>query len=366
MINQALLKVCKKIEEWCGARNIPFDWVCDETDLQGIMLFKKSMDVVRGMLKHADPYIAEGNIHVETRKVRGGIIVALSLESLSESTMNDIIAEAGEELEEMGFKDTINNIFNPIIRETEDVKPPPPSKKARLPRRFPSIKSLLTRNESAQYEDRLAMALEVDAVKFRPKFNSALNEALDGIATADGVQPKELFQQFARALRVLGDRMGIGPLQDRLKEQGITWKQSDDGQAVILTIKNATTGADQPISRISYETLQNPGDFETALKDMMDFASGEAPGAFAQKEQEIQDRKKTIGDIARAVQPKDPNQQDNGISQAMQIAPAAPAPAPAAAPAAPAKAAPKVPAVPAAKAQAGAPAAAATTAAKPK
>jgi hypothetical protein len=110
--------------------------------------------------------------------------------------------------------------------------------------------------------------------------------------------------------------MGLGPLQERLKAQGISWKQSDDGQAIILTIKNAMTKTDQPIARISHETLQNPSDFEVQLKNMLDFATGDAPGAFQQKEQEIQDRKKAIGDIAKAVQPQD---QESEVAQQMNL-----------------------------------------------
>jgi hypothetical protein len=168
-----------------------------------------------------------------------------------------------------------------------------------------------------RYEERIANALQADFEKTTPrKFLFSLHEALDGMATPTGAQPNDLFKMFARALRVLGQRMGLGPLQERLKAQGISWKQSDDGQAIILTIKNAATKADQPIARISHETLQNPSDFEIQLKNMLDFATGDAPGAFQQKEQEIQDRKKAIGDIAKAVQPQD---QESEVAQQMNL-----------------------------------------------
>ncbi|MHA1289159.1 MAG: hypothetical protein ACTSPB_17360, partial [Candidatus Thorarchaeota archaeon] len=175
----------------------------------------------------------------------------------------------------------------------------------------------VSKGTELRYESKVAKAMHLKPGKKKPhEFNYALHEALDGMATETDAQPSVLFKQFARALRVLGQRMGLGPLQDRLKEQGIAWKQSDDGQAIILTIKNATTKADQPIARISHETLSNPGDFEVQLKSMLDFATGDAPGAFAQKETEIADRKKAISDIAKAVQPRD---EESEVAQQMNV-----------------------------------------------
>jgi len=147
-------------------------------------------------------------------------------------------------------------------------------------------------------------------------FSNNLSEALDGLATADGKQPMDLFKTFARALRVLGERMGVGPLQNKLKEKGITWKKSSDGQDLILVIKNADTKTEQPVARINYETLQNPNDFQEQLKNMLDFAMGQAPGAFSQQEKEIQDRKKTISDIAKAIKPMD---QESEVAKQMNI-----------------------------------------------
>lgn len=168
-----------------------------------------------------------------------------------------------------------------------------------------------------RYEDKISVALSLSEDPKQPNnFNLNLREALGGIGTETGTQPAALFKQFSRALRVLGQQMGLGPLQDRLKAQGIAWKQSDDGQAIILTIKNATTKADQPIARISHDTLSKPQEFETQLKSMLDFATGDAPGAFAQKEVEVADRKKAIGDIAKAVMPQD---EQGEVAMAMNV-----------------------------------------------
>lgn len=374
MIDPRLNHICKLLDEWCQNNGISYDIVCDETDLQGVMLFKKNLQAVGALLNHLNPAISEGNIHVETKKVRGGTILAFSLEAISESRLNEMIAEAGEELEPMSFVDKINLAFEqpPILQENpteqekveEDIdflesameiaeaqyKTPDRGMerghtKDRRLSNAPAISGTdratagaddegesigqsqgskgatqgskgVSKGATLRYENRIAKALQIaDETKPTPReFHYQLHEALDGIATPTGAQPDDLFKTFARALRVLGQRMGLGPLQDRLKAQGISWKQSDDGQAIILTIKNAMTKTDQPIARISHETLQNPTDFEIQLKSMLDFATGDAPGAFQQKEQEVADRKKAIGDIAKAVQPND---QESEVAQQM-------------------------------------------------
>lgn len=374
MIDPRLNHLCRLLDEWCVDNDISYDIVCDETDLQGVMLFKKNLQAVGALLNHLNPAIAEGNIHVEAQKVRGGTVLAFSLEAISESRLNEIIAEAGEELEPMSFVDKINLAFEaPILQEApteqekveEDIDflesamemvgeaqyktPDRGMERGHTKDRRHSNEKAFTGTERAtsgvetgekigksqgnkgatqgskgvskgtdlRYEERIANTLQVESETPKPrKFHYALHEALDGIATETGAQPGDLFKMFARALRVLGQRMGLGPLQERLKAQGISWKQSDDGQAIILTIKNAMTKTDQPIARISHETLQNPTDFEVQLKNMLDFATGDAPGAFQQKEQEIQDRKKAIGDIAKAVQPQD---QESEVAQQMNL-----------------------------------------------
>lgn len=291
------------ISQWSAVNGIPYDIVCDEANIQGIMLFRRNTQAVDALLSFIQEEVEANKVHVETKTVRGGTILTFSLEAVSESKMAEIISERGEK-SEMTFINKIDNAFRvvakPLLRQE-------PVQKIDF---FESA-SKMVRKKKNHDSPKGASKGAVRGIELRYEsperhvFKSSLNEALDGLATPTDDQPEDLFKTFARALRVLGQTMGMGPLQDRLTQQGISWKKSDDGQAIILTIKNAATGADQPIARINYETLTNPGDFEEQLKHMVDFASGEAPGAFEQKEQEIQDRRKAIGDIARAIQPKD-------------------------------------------------------------
>lgn len=346
MIDPKLNSICKLIDTWCGDHRIQYDIVCDETDIQGIMLFKKNNKVLADLMKVLYPSILEGNIFVQTRQVRGGVVIAFSLHALSESRIEQLAGmdqseeimsftnkidlafahvpdvciekiinnQASDAIPDIDFISAAQNIVREAQRKTATTAARRRFARSTINNLIPNstnrtVKSKPSsgmRGPGTQSTKGAAKGVAKGPVHDdRQIFSSALNEALDGLATADGQQPGDLFKVFARALRVLGTKLGVGPLQDKLKQQGISWKQSDDGQSIILTIKNATTNVDQPIATINYETLQTPAEFEAQLKNMLDLATGQAPGAFTQQEKEVQDRKRTIGDIARAIKPQD-------------------------------------------------------------
>ena len=343
-VNPKLKAVVDVVTNWCDIHNIKFDWACDESDIQGIKLFQKNRTLINKLLEHITPFLEENNVHIENEKVRGGTIIALSLEAISENTLKNIITSIGEEIEPMSFQDRIEDAMTrkplPVVQESPKTKETlkydflksaikiiedkdaesddRPSK-----RQYKNKDSIGTKNSQVtkdavtgatkgaskghpiHFEQRLDTVLGLKSEHKKNVFRSNLREALNGMATPTDAQPQDLFAKFARALRVLGDQMSVGPLQDLLKSQGINWKKSDDGQSVILYIVNAQTNAPQPIARISAETLENPSDFEEQLTHMLDFAKGDAPGSFKQKQQEIKDQEKAVRDIARAVSPQD-------------------------------------------------------------
>jgi hypothetical protein len=414
MIEPQINAICKLVHEWCQDQNVQFDIVCDESDIQGVMIFKSKR--LQDLLNHIEPAVKRSEVHLETTKVRGGTVVTFSLTALSEQTINKIIDNYGMEVITMTFDNKLDNAFgisesesdldhgdktnfsmNPVDsvdsgcqddtrepqgdycfrcgKEGGEYKPKMIAGQLFLgycafcddfddddPRDFgvygpepPTAENdydtplgegqyktatsgmvrgqkrdeYLTFNQSTKGATKGASKgskprREVSGPKAaaHESFDSMLRSAL---LEQEDPSPDQLFKQFARALRVLGTKMGIGPIQDKLKQQGINWKQSADGRDIILTIRNATTNTDQPIARITYETLTNPADFENQLKSMLDFAMGDAPGASAQQEREIADRKKTVSDIAKAVQPTDQEsevaqQMNTGLQPEMQAA----------------------------------------------
>lgn len=354
MPNPKLKRASQSIYDWCNKRNILYRVVCDESDLKGVMLFKKDRSLMNQLLSDVAPLLQSDGIHLETSKVRGGMIIALSLKALSESRLAALIAEAGEEVETMTFNDKIIDALTKTVAVTVEKAEPSDielNEGAFLVSALKLVEDqykLATRGASranqtslqrqrvgsgltfagpkdsddpqattgatqsskgppARLENKLAKVFGHVPYKTPRSFARQLNETLQGMATPTGIQPDDLFDKFAQSLAVLGQTMGTGPLQDQLKQQGINWKKSDDGQAVILYVMNASTNAPQAIARISAATLEKPSDFEAQLFNIMDFAKGDAPGTFKQRQQEAQAQEKAARDIAKQMGPQDPN-----------------------------------------------------------
>lgn len=312
-IHPHLREAVRAIDGWCAKNGIPYDIACDESTLQGLKLFQNDQITISRLLDSIAPIVREHNLHLDTQKVRGGTILALSLGSLSENWMSNFLIRNGEMMEPLTFAERVDHAFR--------VKPKPapapqisiqeqfaetaarlvaPKKKAVKAEAAPAPKP----QRALPFEHKVAQVLGTTPSPKPNYFYRSLKEELGGIATPTGAQPGDLFTKFSQALRVLGAQMNIGPLQDRLKEQGINWKKSDDGQNIILYITNATTNAPQPIARISAQTLEKPGDFEEQLKNMLDFAKGDAPGAFQQKQEELRNQESAIRDISKAISPQ--------------------------------------------------------------
>lgn len=412
MIEPKINEICKLVHEWCQDQKVQFDIVCDESDIQGVMIFKSKR--IQDLLNHIEPAIKNSEVHLETTKVRGGTVVTFSLTALSEQTINKIIDNYGREVITMTFDNKLDKAFgisesesdlsygdktsgltmNPVDsvdspgdfgyhddhcfrcgRNGGEYKPnmiegqlflgycafcddldddhprefgvysadppiagndfDPPLDEGQYKTATSGMARGQKRDEYLTFNQSTKGATKGASKGSKPRREisgpkAAAHESFDNMLRSalleqDEVSPDELFKQFARALRVLGTKMGIGPIQDKLKQQGINWKQSSDGRDIILTIRNAATNTDQPIARITYETLTNPADFENQLKSMLDFAMGDAPGASAQQEREVADRKKTVSDIAKAVQPTDEEsevaqQMNTGLQPEMQAA----------------------------------------------
>lgn len=360
MVNQKLIRACGFVDDWCGKNRITYSQVCDESNVQGLFVYSKQRNLLNKLLEDLEPILDREQVHLETTKVRGGMILSLSIRSISERAKG----------QEMTFEDRLAEVFintkaKPVPEKSEDLNEGTflisaarivenqlksatqgmaRANQTTLQRqRVGSNKTLggidttlktdqeapqattgTTQSRNApptRFENRLSAAFNLTGSTQRSAFERQLMETLDGMATPDGAQPGDLFSKFANALSILGKNMGIGPLQEQLKQQGINWKKSDDGQSIILYVVNASTQAPQPIARISAETLTKPSDFEAQLLNLMDFAAGDAPGSFKLKQQQMQTQEKTVREIAKQMGPQDPNaieQQVQGLGAQQQ------------------------------------------------
>lgn len=127
--------------------------------------------------------------------------------------------------------------------------------------------------------------------------NSIVKEAAEELNT------KKLFAQFGKAMKVLGEQMGIGPLQDVLKKNGINWRMGDDNSSLVFYTKSGEK--EQPIARISAESIGSQNEFQDQLLNMVDFAQGSAPGTLKQRQEELQKQQQLVRDISKTVWPSD-------------------------------------------------------------
>lgn len=302
MLRKALDAVCAACEEI----QVSYTPSYEESDLQSVFVMSKDPTILNQIEAETIKSLPDDMIVFDTRRVRGGTIISLSLGAINEQDWDKII-EAYKEEREMGYIDFLSEA------------------KRLVESQFKSATSGITRsNQSSRQRNMYNMNMSTggyhhpNCAAKRPRgsaitkrIDKALaNEDLSGIATPDDLQPGDLFDRFGKALKILGDQLGMGPLQDKLKAQGINYKLSADKQSIILYVINATTKAPQALLRIPAEALDEPHEMEEQLLNMLDFAKGEAPGALKQQQQAIQAQEKAVRDIVKAFEPKKPQESD--------------------------------------------------------
>ena len=134
-------------------------------------------------------------------------------------------------------------------------------------------------------------------IKSKYDIDSIVEEVGEELST------QQLFKQFGKAMRVLGNQMGVGPIQDMLKKRGINWRMSEEGDALIFFISK--DGQEQRIAQISAESIGSQNEFQEQLLNLYDLASGEAPGTTKQKQERLRSQQQVIQDVSKAVWPTD-------------------------------------------------------------
>lgn len=314
-----LNKIRQLVEDWCRNHEIPVSFICDTPGIQGIKIFNKDRNTLRQLFEDLMPVLTSNEYHYNVQNVRGGLLLSFSVKALSESEVLEFINSHGEIVEIMTFQDKLDDAFISPIRSRIESKAFDLYAEARRIAEDAfkdategGIRSNQSSRQRSTMYGKPGEEKTIGGYTKKPNrrkstgqhFSDKLMEALEGMATATDAQPMDLFKKFGEALTNLGTAMGIGPLQQQLKSQGINWKKSGDNQSIILYVINAETKAPQPIARISAETLAKPHDFEQQLLQMIDFSKGEAPGAFKQKQEELREQEKVVRDIAKSVVPE--------------------------------------------------------------
>ena len=317
MLDSGLRKICEFVGAWCEDTNVRYSVVCDESDIQCIFLFSEDKPKLNELYDMLNPILDSNNICMKNEKIRGGTILAFSIRALSEqvfSKMLRAIDEFGKT--DMNLKDKLDYTFSQVINIQESKKKKQTQKpQLSLAKSAKKIAESIENKTKQKEEPKQAlgkpkfMTLDdlrsIHVPKKHDNFNTQLQEALDGMATPNNTQPNDLFAKFGNALRVFGEKLGIGSVQDMLAQRGIKYNKSKDGQAVILYVINGSTKTPQPIARINSSLLEKPADFENQLLNVLDFAKGEAPGTTKQRQEELKNQQTVARDIAQQMQPQE-------------------------------------------------------------
>lgn len=348
MLGSNLHKTMRDFESWCDDHDLLSSMVLDHPGFCGIKIFTPDKNKVNQFDDYIKNHGDYNELHISKRKVRGGWVYSFSYRALSESELNILYRAIEENNNAMSFQDKITAAMHGPIEPKAVVENPTKTVEQidfdvqvnrLMEAQYKSAtKGMVRSNQGSLERETHGKDITFSGVQKRKKskksvseswsyagetssvkrFVYRLNEALEGMATAGDTQAPDIFQKFADALSSVGQRVGVGPIQDKLKEQGIKWKKSDDGQDIILFVVNDKTKAQQPIARISAETISKPNEFEEALLNMIDLSQGQEPGAFESYRTKMQEQEKAVREVARSLVA--PEQQQQAMATTAQAA----------------------------------------------
>lgn len=281
-----LTQTLKAIDDYCEANEIGYNLVINDTKIKSVTI-AQDIDQIKDKLLTILPEFR--HINIELKKIRGGTVLVISDKAITE-------LEKAEHMKKI-------NEYSDILTVAKDIVES--QRHSATSGRFRSIQSSRQRRSFTSNTSFGNIEHPNSPKAHREsKLNRKIDEALEGIANQQDMQPQDIFDKFGSAMQELGSALGIGPIQDLLKKRGISWKLSSDKQAIIFFVQNATTDAPQPIARINYETLFKPNEFEQQLLTTLDLAKGDAPGAFSHKQEIMRNQEKAVREISRKlVQP---------------------------------------------------------------
>jgi len=297
-----LSETLKAIDNYCEQNEIGYNLVINDTKIKSVTI-AQDIDQVKDKLLIILPEFK--HINLELKKIRGGTVLVISDKAITEREKAEHMKKINEYTEFLSLAKEIvesqrHSATSGRFRSNQ-------SGRQRLSYTSNTSFGNIEHPNSAKANSRR-----------ENKLNRKINEALDGIANQQDMQPSDIFDKFGAAMRELGSTLGIGPIQDQLKQRGINWKLSSDKQAIIFFVQNATTDAPQPIARVNYETLFKPNEFEQQLLTTLDLAKGDAPGAFSHKQEIMRNQEKAVREISRKLvqPPASPSPEEAAIPKA--------------------------------------------------
>jgi hypothetical protein len=303
-----LTKLFDALDGWCREHWIDYDITMDEDDLQAYLIFERQRQYVPQLLKHLRPLLVAEGIQVKAIEVRSGIILAFSVDALSEDVLEQLGGNTFERALDAAFAEQQYHWPTHTRRRyqhraqnyhTYELDSSDPD--ADATRRFePGVGPVTTIGQ-------LIRPLPTRRNRRRRQLPVAVREDMQGIAAH--AQPGEMLKALDRAMRDAG-------LHAALQAAGIANKLSDDRQRIIFYMQ-AANGSQQPIIAFDLVDIGEGSKMKDALKHLMDLSQQHAPGESDMELKRLQDKERAIGDIADKYMPRTEEPVDQQLAAPM-------------------------------------------------
>lgn len=263
MIHQKLQTVYEALDAWFATNGVEYDIVADEDDLQGYVVPKRYESLTPRIMRFLESACADNDLHCRSQHTRSGLVLALSLQAIAESTMSAMVADHPAGAPTSRFSRRLDLVFGG--------KPPTMSE---------SPFHTATRRRQRQTPQQ------------------SVNEGLKGVAAH--YQPVDILKRVEKAMVDLG-------LVDALKAAGITNRLSSDKQVLRFFITDAE-GRAREILAYDLVKLGEANEFERALKALRDLAHNRSPGSSDREMERIRDQETIVKDTAKKYTPQKPEE----------------------------------------------------------
>ena len=296
MIKHNLMRARAAFESYSKLHAIPSDRL--NTDPGTVAYFVSHRDA-----KRVGEFLAESArksaLQLKTANLATGKLFAIAAGTLTEAAMADIAADAAPQYG--GFRTKLSEALESPLGEMNLRQPDSSLRRANsIGGQFP-----------ASMQDYTKPGGKKAKKPIKKDMDAKIEEALEGIATPDGVQPQEGLKSLFSALKQSGLAQG-------LKKNGVAWHVAEPGRHAITFVKDKV-----PILQLTSVELGDAKKLGEVLSQLTSIAQGKAPQA-AQLEMDrvkemaarANERKGALDDIAQQFAvPKPEEQQPINIAQ---------------------------------------------------
>lgn len=231
----------RQLKSWCEERKISLNQIKENNSLYAYHVPKRNKSKAQHIGECAKQIARQNNIYSTYYSNKQGITVILSENILSDNSISGILDEVDRK--NSGF---FNRLDDVLATEAQFKTPSKARKKGDATNQAPS-----------KFED--------DTYNEPKTINDKIDEALDGIATPNNVQPVDGIKSLKNVLAATG-------LEKALKTAGVKWHVAKPGMYTItFTVNNI------PVLKKDTISLADEKELSKLISELESIARGQAP-----------------------------------------------------------------------------------------